>query len=60
MTSFLYKRCSDIFYNKLLEHQVKNVWLYSGGAIMPIVDVFHKQNKINYFVKHKVLFWGLF
>jgi len=50
MTSLLYKRCSEIFYNKLLEHQVKNVWLYSGGAIMPIVDAFHKQNKINYFV----------
>lgn len=50
MNKLLNKSCASIFYNKLVEHNVKNVWLYSGGAIMPIVDAFHNQNKINYFV----------
>jgi len=38
-----------VVYNKLLEHNVKNVFLYSGGAIMNLIDQFHKGH-INYFI----------
>ena len=38
-----------IIYNKLKEKDVKDVFLYSGGAIMPLVDCFYK-GSINYYV----------
>lgn len=38
-----------IIYQKLLEHQVKNVFMYSGGSIMPVVDAFYN-GKIKYFI----------
>ena len=38
-----------IIYEKLLENDVKNVFMYSGGAIMPLVDCFYK-NKIKYYI----------
>ena len=38
-----------IIYNRLLKNNVKDVFLYSGGAIMPLVDTFYK-SKINYYV----------
>ena len=38
-----------VVYNKLLEHNVKNVFLYSGGAIMNLIDQFH-EGPINYFI----------
>ena len=43
---------SEIIYNKLLEYGVNMVSLYSGGAIMPLVDKFHHSNnkKIKYYV----------
>ena len=40
---------SKIIYNKLLDHNVKNVFMYSGGSVMPIVDQFYN-GKINYFI----------
>jgi thiamine pyrophosphate-dependent acetolactate synthase large subunit-like protein len=43
---------AKIIYNKLLQHNVKDAFIYTGGAIMPLIDCFHKQNeanKINYF-----------
>ena len=39
----------QLAYKKLQEHHVKDVFLYSGGAIMPFVDAFYK-GPINYFV----------
>ena len=39
----------QIIYKKLLEHKVKDVFLYSGGAIMPLVDAFYK-GEINYYI----------
>ena len=40
---------SFLIYKKLLESGVKNVFGYSGGAIMPLMDQFHKSKnkKIN-------------
>ena len=40
---------SKIIHNQLLKHKVRDVFLYSGGAIMPLVDCFYK-GKINYYV----------
>ena len=36
-------------YKKLIEHNVKNVFIYSGGSIMPIIDKLYK-GSINYYV----------
>ena len=32
---------ADIVYKSLLRKRVKNVWGYTGGAIMPILDKFY-------------------
>ena len=40
---------ADIAYRKLVEHGIKDVFLYSGGSIMPFIDKFYK-GPINYFV----------
>jgi acetolactate synthase-1/2/3 large subunit len=34
-------RVSSIIYDKLYKHGTKHTFLYSGGAIMPLVDHFH-------------------
>ena len=39
----------QVIYQKLLEHQVNDVFLYTGGAVMPLIDAFY-QGKINYFI----------
>lgn len=39
----------QIVYNKLLENNVDHAFIYSGGAIMPLIDCFYK-NKIKYYV----------
>lgn len=41
---------STLIYNNLLKNQVKNVFLYSGGAIMPLIDEFYFSRRINYFI----------
>ncbi len=40
---------AQLVYNKLIENNVKDVFLYSGGSIMPLVDKFYNGH-INYFV----------
>ena len=35
---------SQIIYNKLLENDVKDVFMYSGGAIMPLIDCFYNNS----------------
>ena len=40
---------AEAIYYKLLKHKVNDVFLYSGGSIMPLIDQF-SQKKINYFV----------
>ena len=39
----------QVVYNQLLKHQVKDVFLYSGGAAMPLIDCFY-DGPINYFI----------
>lgn len=41
---------SQIIYNKLLQHDVKDVFIYTGGAIMSLIDMFYKNNQINYYI----------
>ena len=41
----------QIIFNKLIENNVKDAFIYSGGAIMPVIDCFYKQNDINYYIK---------
>ena len=40
---------ASIIYNKLIQKKITDVFLYSGGAIMPLVDKFYHGN-INYYV----------
>lgn len=40
---------SEIIYNKLLENNVKDVFVYTGGAIMPIIDTLYN-SKIKYYI----------
>ena len=40
---------AQIIYQKLIEKNVKDVFLYSGGSIMPLVDCFY-QGHINYYI----------
>lgn len=49
---------SQIIYNKLLENDVKDVFMYSGGAIMPLIDCFYN-NSINYYIPTNELSLGL-
>jgi acetolactate synthase-1/2/3 large subunit len=35
-------------FNRLVYHKVKCVFGYPGGAILPVLNEFHNQNKINY------------
>jgi acetolactate synthase-1/2/3 large subunit len=42
---------SSFIYNKLLQKNVKNVFMYSGGSIMPLIDQFYK-GRINYYVNN--------
>lgn len=43
------KSVSSLIYNKLIKFRIKHAFIYSGGAIMPLVDRFYK-NKIKYYV----------
>lgn len=40
---------AKIVYRKLLENNVSDVFIYSGGSIMPVIDQLYKK-KINYYV----------
>ena len=40
----------QIIFNKLVQNKVKDVFLYSGGAIMPLIDCFNNQKDINYYI----------
>lgn len=40
----------QIIFNKLVKRGVKDVFLYSGGAVMPLIDCFNNQNKIDYYI----------
>lgn len=40
----------QIIFNKLIQNNTKNVFMYSGGAIMGLIDCFYNQNTINYYI----------
>ena len=40
---------ASIVYNKLKENKVNDVFMYSGGSIMPLIDKFH-DGSINYYI----------
>ena len=46
----MYLSGGQIIFNKLVKNNVKNVFMYSGGAIMGLIDCFYEQNKINYYI----------
>lgn len=39
----------QLIYEKLLERNVKDVFIYTGGAVMPLIDSFYN-GKINYYL----------
>ncbi len=41
---------SKLLFNRLLKHNVKTVFGYPGGAILPVLNEFYNQNKIKYYV----------
>jgi acetolactate synthase-1/2/3 large subunit len=41
---------AQIIYKKLLQHNVTDVFAYTGGAIMPLIDTLYKNSKINYYI----------
>ena len=41
---------AQIIYKKLLQYNVTDVFVYTGGAIMPLIDTLYKNPKINYYV----------
>ena len=44
-----FKTGADIVYDKLIEKNVKDVFIYSGGSIMPLIDKLYN-SPINYYV----------
>jgi acetolactate synthase I/II/III large subunit len=40
---------AKLIYNKLIQNKVQDVFMYSGGAIMPLVDCFY-QGPIKYYI----------
>lgn len=41
---------AKILFNSLCKHNVKNVFGYPGGAILPVLNEFYNQNKIKYYL----------
>lgn len=39
---------AKILFNRLIKHNVKHVFGYPGGAILPVLNEFYDQNKIKY------------
>ena len=37
----------QIVYTKLIENGISDVWISTGGAVMPLVDAFYKGKKLN-------------
>ena len=46
----MYLTGGQIIFNKLVKNNVKDVFMYSGGAIMGLIDCFYQQKKINYYI----------
>ena len=48
-SSFVGKTGGVIIKDKLIQHNVKDVFMYTGGAIMPVIDAFYN-SEINYYI----------
>ncbi len=46
-----------VIYKKLIENNVDNVWISTGGAIMPLIDAFHN-GSIKYYLSSHEQFAG--
>ncbi len=46
----MYSTGGQIIFNKLIQNKTKNVFMYSGGAIMGLIDCFYNQKKIKYYI----------
>ena len=53
-----FKTGADIVYDKLIEKNVKDVFIYSGGSIMPLIDKLYN-SPINYYVNTNELNTGM-
>ena len=40
----------NLLYQKLTEHNVTHAWIYSGGAVMPLIDSFYGKSNIKYYI----------
>jgi len=56
--STLINRGGPLIYSQLKKHKVKDVFIYSGGAVMPLIDAFYK-NDINTIVNANELCTGM-
>jgi len=46
---------AKVLFNRLVHHGVKYVFGYPGGAILPVLNEFHSQNKIKYILSRTEL-----
>lgn len=46
----MYLTGGQIIFNKLIQNSTKNVFMYSGGAIMGLIDCFYNQKNIKYYI----------
>ncbi len=56
--SILINRGGPLLYSQLKKHSIKDVFIYSGGAVMPLIDSFYK-NEINTIVNANELCTGM-
>ena len=49
---------AKILFNSLMNYGVKTVFGYPGGAILPVLNEFHNQNKIKYILSRTELGGG--
>ena len=40
----------NVVYNKLIENEVKEVFLYTGGSITPLIDALYSDERIKYYM----------
>jgi acetolactate synthase I/II/III large subunit len=56
--TILINRGGPLLYSQLKKHKVEDVFIYSGGAVMPLIDAFYK-NDINTIVNANELCTGM-
>ena len=41
---------ASLFYKNLIKNKVSDIFIYSGGSIMPFIDTLYKSKDINYYI----------